>query len=127
MRRRGRAASARRSRSPSVSRTRCRAPNGIRLVHGQQHLAGIAQDIELPDDLDRVGLAEREIEDDQIRGGFAEHPKHRRRRLELLRRKTDCGQDFAHDRQNLRLIVQDVGAREARKATNRACEERSVA
>ena len=63
----------------------------------------------MPDDVDRIGLAEREIEDDQLGRRFLDVCEHVSGRRELVRLKTERGEDLAHDRPYLRLVVEDVG------------------
>jgi hypothetical protein len=75
----------------------------------EQHLALVGEGLEVADDVDGVGLAEREIEDDQIRDRRLEVGEQGRRRRELARLETDRGDDLAHDRTNLRLVIQDKG------------------
>ena len=61
----------------------------------------------MPDDLDRIGLAEREIEHDEFRRFDLEIREQRGRRRELAGLETDRGQNLAHQRPHLRLVVED--------------------
>ena len=77
----------------------------------QQQVAVEAAGRKNADDLDGVGVAEREIEDDDVRHHCRERGLDAVAGRELVWRESDRRQDIGNELANLRLIVNDERAR----------------
>jgi hypothetical protein len=82
--------------------------HGLVMAADQQHFSAVFQRRKLADDFDGVGLAECEVENDDLRGGRFEFRQHRFGIGENLSLVASAGEDMENHGADLGIVIEDV-------------------